>query len=230
MKRMWYDGARKFARFQPVLAAVGLSLVVACYPGEITNVAQTDIVATLFDRTADWGSFQEISVLDTIVHIVEEGDTLPISRDFDQEIINLVRQNYAALGYTLVDPDAVDPDNPPQTFALIEVTASTTTVIWQNWPWWGGWGWYPGWPGWGPGWGWGYPCCGGVSGVQYTTGTLLIDMLNAQDAVGDTIPILWSAAINGLLSSSTASTSQRLTRNINQAFTQSEYLAAGQSQ
>jgi hypothetical protein len=123
MLKSRYDGAWP-VRFKPAVVLLGLALALAaCYPGEVTSISEFDTVTTLFDGGADWGSFQTYAMPDTIIHIVEEdGDTLPISRGYDQDILNLVRQRIEDYGYQ-IEPDP---------------------------GWWPGWGWYP--PGWGGCW------------------------------------------------------------------------------
>jgi hypothetical protein len=215
-----------WARFEVVAAAILISLAVACYPGEITNVQQTDLVTTLYRKDAAWGSFDTIVVLDTVVHIVLEGqEEIEISRDYDPQIINLVRDGFTDYGYTLIDQDAVDPNDPPQAFAFIQATAAENTVYWQSWGgWWGYWGWYPGWPGWGPGWGWYYPPVWGSS--TYYTGSIFVDMIDGRNSTADTLFVLWSSTLNGLLANSTAQTSTRINDGLTQAFAQSPYLQA----
>ena len=98
------------APLSPVLVLI--SLAVACYPGEITNVQQTDLVTTLYRKDAAWGSFDTIVVLDTVVHIVLEGqEEIEISRDYEPQIIKLVRDGFTDYGYTLIDQDAVAPND-----------------------------------------------------------------------------------------------------------------------
>jgi len=81
----------------------------------------------------------------------------------------------------------------------------------------------PGW-GYGPGWGGGYPYVPVVT--SYTTGTLIIDMIdpNNPNTSEEIIPIIWSAFLNGLVTGSEASIQTRVTNGINQAFDQSPYL------
>jgi len=50
-------------------------------------------------------------------------------------------------------------------------------------------------------------------------------MLDAGPSIPEEIPGVWGAIINGLLSSSNATTAARVTDLIEQAFTQSPYLA-----
>ena len=88
---------------------------------------------------------------------------------------------------------------------------------------------YPGYgyPGYGyPGWGypgWGYPSYG-TSYYSYTTGTVMMNMLDVKNyAFDDSAPvIMWTGGLNGILSS--GSSASRITRDINQAFGQSPYL------
>jgi hypothetical protein len=164
MTRELLDGARKLARYNVVAALVGLSVLsLACYPGGITDVSQTDLVGTAYDRNVFPNHpFQVAVVLDTVMHIVDPDnpqDTLPISRDFDEMIINLVKTNVGNLGYTLIDQDDVNDTNLPDVVFEIYAIASENWVAWQSYPWYGWWGWWGWWPGWGPGWGPGYPCC-----------------------------------------------------------------------
>jgi len=88
--------------------------------------------------------------------------------------------------------------------------------------WWGYWyGYYP------PGWGW-YPYypSGGVT-YSYSVGTIFIMMTDPPrtTADGKPIPPIWIAAVNGLADKST--NSKRITKGIDQAFAQSQYLGEG---
>ncbi len=98
-------------------------------------------------------------------------------------------------------------------------------AISYGWGPWFGWGYSPGYPCCGPGYGWGYPWAP-VSTVSYAVGTLLITMMDPSrpDNGVDTAPVLWVAAINGLLEDSTSGIVTRITNLIGQAFDQSPYL------
>jgi len=223
MMKTWLEAIRSRG-LKPALVLVGLALVfAACYPGSISDVSETDVVATIYDKQAAWGTIGVVTVLDTVVHVIPEDatDTIDISRKDDKLIIQNVRDGFEDYGYTFIDQDDVSDTNQPDAFVLISAMASRTTVIWQQYPWWGYWGWYPGYPGWGPGYGWGYPCCY-VGASSWVSGTLLVDMLDAEGADNDTIPVFWSMAINGVAGGS--STGPRIESRINQGFAQSSYL------
>jgi hypothetical protein len=112
-------------------------------------------------------------------------------------------------------------------FVLPSAVGATTWVLYSYYPSYPYWGWYPGWgyyPAYGPGWGWGYPEY--YTATSYSTGTIFIDMVDpsAADPNTTTMPARWTAALSGLLGASSTPTSDRITRAIDQAFTQSPYL------
>ena len=204
----------------PALAGVLLT-VSSCYPGSVTDVQQLDLVVTTHDETVVFTSFSTYALLDSVVHIdVEDNnnDSL-LDRANDALILSQIRSNIEALGYV----EEADPvNNTPDVIFLVGAWAITTTNIYAGYPWWGWYGWYPYWPCCGPGYGWGYPTYPTV--VQYDTGTLAISMVNPIAPAANTLPVMWIAGINGLLSGSEAGISARITNSINQAFDQSPYL------
>lgn len=219
MRNLLNDGARLLARYTSVAVFAGVSfVVVACYPGEITNVAQTDLVSTLYRVNYEYSSNATYYMEDSVFHIIPEGeDTIPVSRDNDAFILARVRTNIESMGYTAVaDPDVTTPD----LAFVVSATAADNYVGWVAYPpgWWPGWGWGPGW---GPGWGWWYPPVTGVT--RYTTGTLFIEAWDPAESNDSTVFVAWSGAANGLLGSA-ASAESRLSRVIDQAFSQSQYL------
>ena len=94
--------------------------------------------------------------------------------------------------------------------------------------------WYPGYPGWG----WWYPPCFGCGGywpptvVTYTwnTGTVVMTLFDGSSHGDgdDDVDAVWIGGLNGVLSSS-ANGSVRISRGIDQAFTQSPYLGGSGS-
>jgi hypothetical protein len=100
----------------------------------------------------------------------------------------------------------------------------TIGIIYPGYPWWGGgwWGWYPG-----------YPCyyCGYPPTVGYYTyeqGTVLLNMYDMRN-MGVEPPELfdssWAAVFRGLISSNNEFNLERISSGIDQAFSQSPYLA-----
>jgi len=222
-KRLWY---------YLVLLLVLTGLATGCYPDKIDYVDEYDLAATTYDKDADFGSYSTFTVVDTIVHVTEDGEDDPeLSRTHDDLILGLVRDNMSGNGYTEIpDPDSL---TMPDLIFFLEAVSS------KNYQYWGGyyggyyggyWGWYPGWDYWYPGypgypWYPYYPWNPGYI-TSYTTGTLVVKMLDAHtfDTEERTARVLWVGVIDGLLSGSKENTAARLEKQVNQLFVQSEYL------
>jgi len=207
----------------------------ACYPvSDDITYEDLDIALTVYDK--DYYSpgghnyfqdFQTFIVPDTVIHIVEEGVTDEISRDYDKYIIEQVRSNLVKLGYIEVtDPETNTPD--------IAVTVSVTTsehVVYDYYPYWA-WFWvflkkgsasaaanvennYP----WSPYYGYG-------SSYTYTAGTIIMEMTDAAkvDESTQEIPVIWAGVINGAVGGPADGIKNRLSTGIDRCFDQSPYL------
>ena len=198
----------------------------SCYTDYGLSTQDYDIVATFFNKSTDFKQFQTFTLIDSVVRVRDDGgSTSNPDTQYDQQILNRVAQNLEDYGYHPIPPDQVDSTNLPDVFILVS-TVSSTNYAYSPGYWWGYWGWYPGWgyyPGYGPGWGGYYP--GGVT-YTYTTGSLLINMLEAAniDLANKTAVINWAATVNGLLDDSRANISSRINEAIDQSFKQSTYL------
>jgi hypothetical protein len=197
-----------------LLALVGLA---ACHPGEISNIDETDVVYTGVDKTAPFGTWQNYAMPDTVYEIKDdESDEDKWNHALNDQIIADIARNMDARGYTRVDTSLIGSATPPD---LVMTVYGVTAQNWLVFTWWR---WYPGWGGWG-GYRPGYPSS---QAVQFTTGTLwmnLIDHAQTSDA-DSTLVVPWSGAINGVAEGATSEIRARLTRGIDQAFTQSPYL------
>ncbi len=200
-----------------ILAALASLNLTSCTPDSGISAQQSDVVVTRYDTEFDYGALNTYAMPDSIYHIVAEGEESPLSREFDNETLALIKANFDAYGYELV-PES-NP-TPPQVGVIVRATA---VEYWQVYSY------YPGYPGWGWGCCW-YPYYPPVSGgYAYTTGTLLVDMFDPEtieerpDGEFD-VEVLWQGTINGILDDSKSSKEQRLTDSINQLFFQSPYL------
>jgi hypothetical protein len=217
--------SRRIARWGLLPSLVVAGALAACYPGS-TDLAdeEYDIVLTVADREADFGSYRTYVMPDTVLHI-EGGDSIELSRDYDDLVLSLVETNMDAMGYDRV----LDPEADGSDLILLVAAVGTESVdwfygYWDWWGWWPGWGYYP--PAFGPGWGWGYPP-GYVGAVRIEQGSLLLTLVDpaAADEGSEELPVVWAAAVRGLLSGGNAQA--RLTDAINQAFIQSaSYMGA----
>ncbi len=203
-------------------------LLSGCYPDKIDYVDEYDLAGTMYDEEVDFSTFTTFHVVDTVMHMTEDGEDDPnLSRENDRYILDLVNQNMKDLGFTqMVNPDST---NPADVELLVQAVTTDFYTYYSNW--YGYWGYYPGWgyPGWGyPGWGYpGYPWYpGGGYYNSYSTGTLIVEMIdNKFEDPEDRLNVIWMGLVDGLLThSSTASSRPRLDKQINQVFEQSPYL------
>ena len=193
-------------------------LVAGCHPGGAEFVDELDIVLTNYDEGYNFGTANTFVLPDKIPVIAgkletdEEPEFLPPNRA--ATILNALRKNLTDQGYLEVEEDA--------DIVIPIASISSTTLVWYCdywWDYWYWWGYYPGYPGWG---GCYYP-----SGYTYTTGTVLITMIDgaSEDLEPETaVNAVWTAAINGLLQGNDASIDDRIGKAIDQAFKQSPYI------
>lgn len=212
-------------------AAGGLLVLLAlngCYPDKIDYVDEYDVAATLYDESVDFGAFESFTVIDTIIHLTDDGEDDPnFTREHDAFIIDLIRENMRDKGYAeIASPDSL---NAPDLILMVQALSSEFYSYYYG----GYWDWYPGWSWWYPGYG-GYPGYpwypsypwypGYVS--NYTTGTLMVQMADraSYDPEDNSVDFIWTGLIDGLLVRNSSNTQNRLEKQINQLFTQSTYL------
>lgn len=202
------------------------TFVSSCYPGPgALENSDLDIVATFYDEGYDFSANSTYYLVDSVMDI---GDRrILLSGKYDRQILDQIDANLQALGYIKEsDPD----NNPPDMMVTVSKVATYNIEAYEYYSyWWDYWGWYTGWPGYGypigPGWAPVYPWAGTVV-YTYTTGSLLIDMMDPEKADTDTkrLPVFWSGGINGLLEGDDADIQARLAKHIDQCFDQSPYL------
>lgn len=195
---------KKFIFYLSIIILLG-----SCYPGGIEYYEDTDVVYTDYDDEFDFQSKGVYSIPDKIVKItgeLTEGEEPEyVKEPYNTQMLNQMKSNMTALGWT--EYEGQEP-NEADLVLFPAVWTNTTVQYWNNY-----WCWYN------PyycGWGWGYPTV-----TSYTTGTLMMTLLaDGEDYIDPTR--VWTANINGLLSG--AYNTARVTKGIDQAFTQSSYL------
>jgi len=207
-----------------IVILVFVFAISACETQGPKYVDELDLVVTTPDTSFNFQSIKYYYMPDTVVFITDKEEEEPGDGDphrFDEEILAAVASNMDAKGYERVD------ENGPNDYDVIILISTLSTRYvgiywWENWwNWWGWGGWYP--PGWNP---W-YPWVGQV--YTWTTGTVIIDMLNPEGPFdNEQIPALWNAMFNGLLQGSDSYILGRIKSNIDQAFLQSDYLGTPQ--
>lgn len=182
--------------------AVGLY---SCYPGEEITAADTDIVATYFDKEADFSTKLTFAMPDEIIRLDENGDPINDPGVNDQLALSRIKSNLDQAGFTeIINPDSIT--NVPDVLVIAFANQST----------WVSGGCYSSWYSWYyPYYGWCYPVY-----YTYDIGTMLIVMIDPSESRN----ALWVAALNGILEDTNAGIADRLTDGIDQAFTQSPYL------
>jgi hypothetical protein len=212
---------------------IGAAALWSCYPGEITNIEELDVVATIPNKDSNFATMRFYAMPDSVKAIDsrerKDGDDTGLDPALERLMLDLVAANMDSLGYSRVT-EAGAPDS-ANAYVGVSVILSNGYVIGSSYPWYGYWGCcyggYP--PYWGPGWGPWYPPYTTVG--SFEVGTVLIEMIDrrlSDAAIEDSLLVMgWYAGINGLAGSSQQTTSERITTTINQAFEQSPYLATG---
>ena len=211
-----------------IVATIALSGLAACYPGDITSIEETRVVITVHDQDFDYSSQRTYAIPDTVVEVCDLNETpggVPIDCDDDDRIdydhandAILVAQavdNMNALGYTRMPTEEVTEENLPDVALIMMVAVNewTAYTYWGCGGYWGWWGWYP------PYYGCGYP---GYSSTSWEQGTLFMDMLYPDGASNETVPSVWTGAINSVLSNSSNTNRDLALDGIDQAFDQSK--------
>jgi hypothetical protein len=193
------------------LAILGGILLWGCYPEGPTYTEDLDLVLTHHNPNYDFAAKNTYAMPDKIVKItgnLQEGD-LPvyIPDIYASKVLQMIADNMESLGYTRVPLDA------SPALLLTPAAWETTTIFYyyDYWYWWWG-GYYPY-----------YPYYPPVYGYSYTTGTLLMNLIDPTQTGTNGNPIpQWTGALNGVLND--VYSDSRMTKLINQAFAQSPYL------
>jgi Domain of unknown function (DUF4136) len=210
-----------------------MSLVMSgCYPDDSLIVEDLDLAITHYDSEQDFSKLSTFYMYDTVVYIGE--DTIGNS-SIDDHILAQLSQNLVSSGWTEITDTTNNRDNIDVViFASILTTDITTYYYnWYDYYYWYPWGWY--YPYYDPYYSYYYyPYYGsGYSSYSYSIGTVLCEMINVGDLnardphgenIGINVPIIWTGAINGVISGSNSSIQGRITKQMRQLFDQSPYL------
>jgi len=204
------------------LIAFATILLLGCYPKGAEYYSDLDLTVTDRDPDYDFGNQKYYSMADTVEYITNIKDN-EIDPDDVEKLLASVEDHLSDRGYVRLDESAADDADFVITVSVI--ASKNTSVGWVPGP-----PYYPGWP-WGPGWGgWYPPYWGGYYSYSYTTGSVIINWWDPQEAaaplsVGEDLqPVHWVATFNGLVSSSKQNNATRIAAGLDQAFAQSEYI------
>jgi hypothetical protein len=182
-----------------------------CYPNGPTFLEDLDIVITYHNPDYYFVAKGTYAIPDKIVKItgnLNEGDLpeyLPI--ETASSILSRIDANMEALGWTKVGVDA----SPDLLLAPAAWETATMNYYYDYWYWWWG-GYYPS-----------YPYYPPSYSYSYTTGTLLMTIMDPDELNGNGYPIQqWTGVLNGILNDKFDAA--RVNKLIDQAFKQSSYL------
>jgi hypothetical protein len=190
-------------------------LLWGCYPQGPDYAEEMDVVLTNHNPDYDFATKATYAMPDKIVKITGNlvtGDSPTFIPDATAKLILArIDQNMQALGWVKVDVSK----NPDMLLAPASWETTTVYMWYDYWYWWyggyyGGWGWYGGY----------YPP---VYYSSYTTGTLIMPMVDKSIVGSNGNPVIqWTGAITGIMTNSYDAT--RVNNLIDKAFTQSPYL------
>ena len=232
---IWTSEARRRARtLLPVIGlAGGFGGMVACNgDGDLFNVIipapTTGVVLTFKDSSFNFTTLHTFTMPDTVIHFAPvTGNAIDITRQFDAVLLNQVRTDFLARGYTEVaDPRVTMPDF----VVLVGATATQNYNAWVGYNWFGVWGFFPGWgwyaPGFNTSWGIVYPWFPVVGVTAYDRGTIIVDLIPtvSVNPLDKTIRSAWAGVATGLLNGTVTATT--ITNAVDAMFAQSPYLTA----
>ena len=209
---------------------LGLAAIAACGDDNenITAPPPTPVVTTIKDSSFDFSALHTFAMPDTVAHIAPvTGTPLEVTRAFDRQILDQVRNTFIARGYTQVTASSeVTPD-----FVVLVGTSATTNynayVSYFWYPYYGysanAWSWYA--PGFTSSWAVVYPWYPVVGVTSFDRGSLVITLVPtlSVNPLQQTITAKWAGAATALLND--ANPSATISSVIDQIFAQSPYLA-----
>jgi hypothetical protein len=198
-----------------------VAMLSSCEEYETVYTSDLDLVYTNYSPEYNFKSATTYSIPDSVVLVKDEDfdGTKEYSR-YSVDIINAIKSNMSAYGWTLV-PETSNPD----VIILPSISSTVNVYYYYSWGYWGSY-----YPGYYPGWGWSYPgyypgYYPTTTATTYSTGTLIMQMTNPKEAAtSDNIPVVWLGVVNGLAEGSSVEIKSRLQNTIKQAFKQSTYL------
>jgi len=190
----------KYRLFILILPLFIGSLFISCYPDGPEYTSDYDLVGSVYDPECVFDDAITFVMPDSVVFVQDENDTREYLTDEQEQIIlDEVRSNFVAMGW--VDSTFTADTMPDVVITITGIASKTQGAWWYYWGWYGWGGYYPGWGGgYYPGYPW-YPGGGYPVYYEYTTGSLVLEMIDWVNADPDAEypPIVWAGALNGLV-------------------------------
>lgn len=206
--------------FKCLGAALVFPLLLGCAPGLPEDATMLDVVYTNYNPIYTFGQGATFALPDNVIILSEdppEQGQRPPFLDFatGRSIINAIRTNMIARGFTPVTQF----DNPD--YVILPSMTSDNALLfdysWWFWDWWI--------PNLGTTIRWQYPGFRPAVVTSVSTGSVLLQFVDMKTAgTGGQVEVNWVSVINGALSGSSSSNTDRAVIGVNQAFTQSPYI------
>jgi hypothetical protein len=216
---------RRMCTLLPTLGMLSV-MTVACDDDD-DDFIPTPVVRTVRNPTftnADFARLRTFAMPDTVAHFVAlTGTPLPVSREFDQTVLDQVRANLTARGYVQVTNNSQ-----PDFVVLVGATAATNYDPYATYSWYpyygyySGWGWYT--PGFTTDWTVVYPFYGSIGVTAVERGTFLVSIIPTLtvNPLGKSFNAEWAGSATSLLDGNI--TSDVVINAVNDMFIQSPYL------
>jgi hypothetical protein len=174
------------------------------------------VVATKTDSSRTFSSYRTYYISDTVAYHSDVVSDSVINNASSKQLVDAVKQNMNALGYTFVAKGAK-----PDLGINMGVLKNTTVSVVYG-------GWWDSWYGWWDPWYWGgyypyyYPWAYAYS---ITTGSVIITLVDVKNAQADqNLRVVWLSVMGGAVGDNLNNNVQRGVTAINQSFAQSPLL------
>lgn len=209
-----------------ILSLSVIAVIGGCYPQGATYTDEVDLVVSVQRAEVDYQAYNTFYIEDTVVKLSNNENDKILDPSDAAFLVGEFQMRLIELGW--VEVPTLDTNNLPDAVVTMTVLENVNASYVS-----GGWG-YGGWYGWGY---WGYPgggyypgyggCCY-TSVYTYTTGTLIIEMLDPSKIVDEgatkLVPIIWGGGINGYSEGSKSNIRTRVKRGMDQIVKDSPYL------
>lgn len=190
--------------------------VVGCAQESFDSYKDFDVVVTAYDSDyeAEFANNATFAMPEKVFDLSEfVDDPIELEGENEQQLLDWVAENMADLGYDRVEitGDPFEMQTEADVIVYIGAVAQENWAYGYYYNYWYGWYWY-------------YP----VSGVaiNYDNGSVILAMVDPDlvDEEAETVPVVWSGGLRGLLGYRSLSDVKAL---VDQAFDQSAYLRVG---
>ena len=210
-----------------LVGLVALLGIAACGDDEDIVIPSSQVVVTTFhDSTYNFGALTTFAMPDTVIQFLPlTGTSVPLSRAYDATILNQVRADFLARGYT-----EAAPGTRASFVVLVGASASENYNAFVGYPWysyygfWTGWAWYT--PGFDNSWTIVYPWYPSIGVTAYGRGTLVVALIPTTlvNPLNRSIQAQWAGVATAILG--TSPTNAGVAAVIDQMFALSPYLVA----